>query len=84
MSKHSHISAIFDNAIQSRAGSPDVYMSMGAVLNLNVGFTGSRKSSRGRKKIARGGATHASGNLAKSERAGVEDVIVTGEGTTDC
>ena len=28
MSKHSHISAIFDNAIQSRAGSPDVYMSM--------------------------------------------------------
>ena len=29
MSKHSHISAIFDNAFQSRAGSPDVYMSMG-------------------------------------------------------
>ena len=28
MSKHSHISAIFDNAFQSRAGSPDVYMSM--------------------------------------------------------
>ena len=26
--KHSHISAIFDNAFQSRAGSPDVYMSM--------------------------------------------------------
>ena len=28
MSKHSHISAIFDNAFQSRSGSPDVYMSM--------------------------------------------------------
>ena len=28
MSKHSHISAIFDNAFQSRAGSPDVFMSM--------------------------------------------------------
>ena len=28
MSKHSHISAIFDNAFQSRAGSPDAYMSM--------------------------------------------------------
>ena len=28
MSKHSHISAIFDNAFQSRAGNPDVYMSM--------------------------------------------------------
>ena len=28
MSKHSHILAIFDNAFQSRAGSPDVYMSM--------------------------------------------------------
>ena len=28
MSKHSHISAIFDNAFQSRAGSPDVYVSM--------------------------------------------------------
>ena len=32
MSKHSHISAIFDNAFQSRAGSPDVYMSMGKPL----------------------------------------------------
>ena len=32
MSKHSHISAIFDNAFQSRAGSPDVYMSMTATL----------------------------------------------------
>ena len=32
MSKHSHISAIFDNAFQSRAGSPDVYMSMGVTV----------------------------------------------------
>ena len=32
MSKHSHISAIFDNAFQSRAGSPDVYMSMNSTL----------------------------------------------------
>ena len=32
MSKHSHISAIFDSAFQSRAGSPDVYMSMGIAL----------------------------------------------------
>ena len=26
MSKHSHISAIFDNAFQSRAGSPQMYI----------------------------------------------------------
>ena len=32
ISKHSHISAIFDNAFQSGAGSPDVYMSMGVTL----------------------------------------------------
>ena len=31
-SKHSHISAIFDNAFQSRAGSPDVYMSMRSAI----------------------------------------------------
>ena len=36
MSKHSHISAIFDNAFQSRAGSPDVYMSMVRTLIVNV------------------------------------------------
>ena len=34
MSKHSHISAIFDNAFQSRAGSPDVYMSMVATAKV--------------------------------------------------
>ena len=28
MSKHTHISAIFDKRFQSRANSPDVYMSM--------------------------------------------------------
>ena len=28
MSKHSHISAIFDNTFQGRAGSPNVNMSM--------------------------------------------------------
>ena len=32
MSKHSHISAIFDNAFQGRAGSPDVYMSMRSAI----------------------------------------------------
>ena len=35
MSKHSHISAIFDNAFQSRAGSPDVYMSMSRYQAVN-------------------------------------------------
>ena len=34
MSKHSHISAIFHNAFQSRAGSPDVYMSMIVMMNI--------------------------------------------------
>ena len=36
MSKHSHISAIFDNAFQSRAGSPDVYMSMFLTVNFRL------------------------------------------------
>ena len=37
MSKHSHISAIFDNAFQSRAGSPDIYMSMSLVVTALTG-----------------------------------------------
>ena len=28
MNKHSHISSIFDNTVQSQASSPDVFMSM--------------------------------------------------------
>ena len=38
MSKHSHISASFDNAFQSRAGSPDVYMSMIPKYNESFAF----------------------------------------------
>ena len=44
MSKHSHISAIFDNAFQSRAGSPDVFMSMTAVLTSGGSLTGASLS----------------------------------------
>ena len=36
MSEHSHISAIFDNAFQSRAGSPDVYMSMVSTMDVVI------------------------------------------------
>ena len=46
MSKHSHISAIFDNAFQSRAGSPDVYMSMG------VTPAESRQNAEGHQQIS--------------------------------
>ena len=44
MSKHSHISAIFDNAFQSRAGSPDVCMSMLGALNFLSSRNGVRLS----------------------------------------
>ena len=46
MSKHSHISAIFDNAFQSRAGSPDVYMSMEENMLNNMADTCVRLASR--------------------------------------
>ena len=39
MSEHSHISAIFDSAFQSRAGSPDVYMSMVCVVIVISGMS---------------------------------------------
>ena len=38
MSEHSHISAIFDKDFQSRAGSPDVYMSIDLSHNVRLVF----------------------------------------------
>ena len=49
MSKHSHISAIFDNAFQSRAGSPDVYMSMEKIETMRVSVRNSSNACVSRK-----------------------------------